>query len=556
MKFNKRTFRNKSRRTVVLLGTTVGLVGLVGAMDRAMAFVPTVASSKKLRRRPMLLFSDPVDQSNRPMPLHLEVNVETDSHPSELEERSSPTIASLVGIVDDQRILFPELSSGEVPRMFSSLVYKKSEDGTLSATHAAGSTVGATALVAGTTVGAGILALPTATAGSGFVPSTVGMTIAWALMTMSGLLIAELSMNRFGETGRPGLGLLDLYESKLGKAWGVVGSVAYFFLHYAMMVAYIAQGGTNFDGFLRSVGLQSLVDIHGSSQLWFAGICWLAMYTAEQSLIEKVNNILVVGVFASFLGILSLGAGSADFEALLNSVNQHPEAVVNSFPILFLSLVYQNVVPTVVAQLEGDRSKVSAAISVGTTIPFVMFVAWNAVILGNVLGVDAPSDVDPVTLLQRSGDGEILSTLVGMFSELALVTSLIGFVYGLLDAITDVTGLPSEGPKFQKWKPWLFAGVFLPPLALSASNPEIFYKALDYGGAFGVSTLFLVLPPIMVWKSRYVLEESGLMTKPMVPMGKIPLVIMLAAAGALIIQQVDEKFEVSNFVQTHWMASS
>jgi tyrosine-specific transport protein len=187
-----------------------------------------------------------------------------------------------------------------------------------------------------------------------------------------------------------------------------------------------------------------------------------------------------------------------------------------------------------------------------------MFVAWNAVILGNVLGVDSPSDVDPVTLLQRGGsdDVETLSTLVGMFSELALVTSLIGFVYGLLDAITDVTGLPSEGPKFQKWKPWLFAGVFVPPLALSASNPEIFYNALDYGGAFGVSTLFLVLPPIMVWKSRYVLEESSLMTKPMVPLGKIPLVFMLVAAGALIIQQVEEKFEITRFVQTLLIASS
>jgi tyrosine-specific transport protein len=107
-----------------------------------------------------------------------------------------------------------------------------------------------------------------------------------------------------------------------------------------------------------------------------------------------------------------------------------------------------------------------------------------------------------------------------------------------------------RGLEFEKWKPWLFAGVFVPPLALSTSNPEIFYSALDYGGAFGVSTLFLVLPPIMVWKSRYVLEGSGLMTKPMVPLGKIPLVFMLAAAGALIIQQVEEKFEVSNFFQT------
>ena len=40
-------------------------------------------------------------------------------------------------------------------------------------------------------------------------------------------------------------------------------------------------------------------------------------------------------------------------------------------------------IPTVVAQLEGDRSKITSAITIGTALPFVMFVTWNAVILGN-----------------------------------------------------------------------------------------------------------------------------------------------------------------------------
>eukprot|EP00543_Licmophora_paradoxa_P010812 CAMPEP_0202468676 /NCGR_PEP_ID=MMETSP1360-20130828/75951_1 /ASSEMBLY_ACC=CAM_ASM_000848 /TAXON_ID=515479 /ORGANISM="Licmophora paradoxa, Strain CCMP2313" /LENGTH=129 /DNA_ID=CAMNT_0049093719 /DNA_START=81 /DNA_END=467 /DNA_ORIENTATION=- len=128
--------------------------------------------------------------------------------------------------------------------------------------------------------------------------------------------------------------------------------------------------------------------------------------------------------------------------------------------------------------------------------PLLMFLAWNAVILGNVMAMDPSTvgTVNPVALLQSSSDtgsGQmVLSTLVGTFSELALITSLIGFVYGLIDALTDVTGIPTEGPVFQKWKPALFAGVFLPPLALSVGNPDIFYSALDYGGAFGVSTLF------------------------------------------------------------------
>ena len=455
------------------------------------------------------------------------------------------SLSSMVGVIDDDRIVFPELSTGEVSRMFSSLEYTRDDEGNLSVRHASGSTIGAAALVAGTTIGAGVLALPAATVGTGFLTSSIAMVVAWFFMASSGLLVAELSLNRFGETGRPGLGILDLYENSLGKAWGLVGSAAYFFLHYAMLVAYIAQGGANLDGLLNSIGLDVLSGIPGMGQLLFVGTGATALYFARASLVENVNNLLVLGVFASFLGILGLGVGSADFGALLNPANQHPAQILGTFPIIILALVYQNVVPTVVTQLEGDRQKITTAILAGTTLPFLMFEAWNAVILGNVLSLGAPSSletIDPVAVLKEGSDGQLLSSLVGCFSELALVTSLVGFVFGLLDALTDVASLPTEGPAYEKLKPMLFAGVFLPPLALAVSSPDIFYQALDYGGSFGVSTLFLLLPPIMVWKQRYSDDQALLTTKPMVPLGKITLGSMGTAAAAMIAQQAFEKF--------------
>ena len=233
-------------------------------------------------------------------------------------------------------------------------------------------------------------------------------------------------------------------------------------------------------------------------------------------------------------------------------MNQHPENVVGAFPILFLALVYQNVVPTVVTQLEGDRTKIQTAIMGGITLPFLMFLAWNAVILGNVLALDstdASLSMDPVAMLQSGANGPLLSTLVSAFSELALITSLIGFVYGLIDALTDVTDLPMDGPPYEKWKPALFAGVFVPPLALSVANPDIFYRALDYGGAFGVSTLFLLLPPFMVWKQRYGEDDTVLTTKPLVPFGKVTLGSMGVAASVLVSQQAFEKFGLADILQ-------
>jgi len=94
--------------------------------------------------------------------------------------------------------------------------------------------------VAGTIIGDGVLPLPTATAPVGFLPSSAALIVAWFYMTISGLLIAELSINRMGETGKLGVGLLEIYKTYLGDGLGKVGSGAYFFLHYAIMVAYLS----------------------------------------------------------------------------------------------------------------------------------------------------------------------------------------------------------------------------------------------------------------------------------------------------------------------------
>jgi tyrosine-specific transport protein len=223
---------------------------------------------------------------------------------------------------------------------------------------------------------------------------------------------------------------------------------------------------------------------------------------------------------------------------------------VDAFPICFLSLVYQNVVPTVVTQLEGDRGKITKSLVIGTSVPLIMFLAWNAVILGNIVNFpDAlQTGLDPISFLRNEGvGGEVLSQLVIVFSELAVTTSLIGFIYGLLDALTDAFQLPVNGPKFNRWKPLLFAGALLPPFLFSLGNPDVFYEALDYGGAFGVSTLFLVLPPIMAWQQRYGENKTTLTVPPMVPFGKIPLGSLWKAAGTLILEQGADKLGVFDF---------
>ena len=72
----------------------------------------------------------------------------------------------------------------------------------------------------------------------------------------------------------------------------------------------------------------------------------------------------------------------------------------------------QNVVPVVATDLEGDLPRIRTAIVLGTAIPLVMFLVWDAVILGciPVLTPGASASVDPLAALTQS------SGLVGVTS--------------------------------------------------------------------------------------------------------------------------------------------
>ena len=78
-------------------------------------------------------------------------------------------------------------------RFFSNVQFVDSEGGDVIVVRKEGSLGAAVALVTGTTVGAGILALPAVSLASGALPSTVALVGCWAYMTSTGLLIAEVN---------------------------------------------------------------------------------------------------------------------------------------------------------------------------------------------------------------------------------------------------------------------------------------------------------------------------------------------------------------------------
>uniref|UniRef100_A0A0G4IB61 Amino acid transporter transmembrane domain-containing protein n=1 Tax=Chromera velia CCMP2878 TaxID=1169474 RepID=A0A0G4IB61_9ALVE len=388
-----------------------------------------------------------------------------------------------------------------------------------------GNLLGASSLVAGTCVGAGILALPATTIQSGALPSTFALVVCWAYMVVTGLLLAEgtLRVKREedlrGEKRDPEEGLeegycslLTLAERALGPVGAGVSGMAYAFIHYALLIAYVAVGGKGLADVLH-------LDSFFGSLAFDVGL-GLLLFFGSEPLVETINSAMVALIVASFCGLLFLIGRDVQPDLLLRSdFSSLPPAV----PIMFVALVYHNVIPTVCSSLKGNVGQIQKAITLGTLLPLVMFVLWNSALLGTVPANAVSPGQNPLALVSEkvsASEAELVGRVTSVFSELAIVTSFIGFVYGLTEFFEDFLRSRAyrddgkelaEGSEksikrrlaFASDRLLSFVVALVPPFLFALGDSSVFFKAIDNAGTFGISTLFGFIPAAVAWRLRY-----------------------------------------------------
>lgn len=99
-------------------------------------------------------------------------------------------------------------------------------------------TLGSVFIVAGTTIGAGMLAMPLAAAGVGFSVTLILLIGLWALMCYTALLLLEVYQHVPADTG-----LGTLAKRYLGRYGQWLTGFSMMFLMYALTAAYISGAG-------------------------------------------------------------------------------------------------------------------------------------------------------------------------------------------------------------------------------------------------------------------------------------------------------------------------
>ncbi|KGK15172.1 tyrosine transporter TyrP [Vibrio navarrensis] len=350
---------------------------------------------------------------------------------------------------------------------------------------------GSTLIIAGTTIGAGMLALPLASAGIGFSISLMIMVSLWALMSFTALLMVEVHQEAHSNAT-----LHTLAKQILGPKGKLLASFSMLFLFYALCAAYIAGGGAQF---ATRVTQWFGVQVDGALATTLFTLLVATIVTIGTSTVDKVNRVLFTLKIVAMIAVLFFLAPNVS-QAYLLSMPLEQGLVVASIPVIFTSFGFHGSIPAIVRYLDGDTGSLRKAILFGSLIPLVIYIFWQIVTLGVVKQDDLVANSALSGLIAQLAitvHQSQLGTLVGVFADLALLTSFLGVSLGLFEFLGDTLKKQQENSNR------VIAAVvtFTPPLGFALFYPQGFITALGYA-AIALTILAIFLPVAMVNKVR------------------------------------------------------
>ncbi|OEF26989.1 aromatic amino acid transporter [Vibrio rumoiensis] len=359
------------------------------------------------------------------------------------------------------------------------------------------SLVGGACIIASVCVGAGMLGLPSAGAGSWTIWSILAITLTMVVMTVSGWLLLE-AFKHYDLHVSFNTVTLDMLGSKVN----FFNNLTVYFVGGILLYAYITSFGLILQG---SLGLESK-----TASVLFVAIASSVVWHSTRA-VDRVSIILIAVMLLSFIfGVFGLTV-KIDMSILMDAVNQQGEYAKYAMallPIALTSFGYHHSVASMRGYY-GEETKAKYAILGGTLIALTLYVIWILSIFGTLpreaFGPVIAQDGNVDVLLKTLGgvvESEKVSQAINIFSVAAILSSFIGVGLGVFDFIADLFHF--EPSKRGRSKTWLVT--FLPPLILSLLFPFGFILAIGYAGA-AATVLTCIIPALLALKSRQ--RENG-----------------------------------------------
>jgi len=366
--------------------------------------------------------------------------------------------------------------------------------------------VGATLLIAGTTIGAGMLALPMASAHLRFGKSVILLFSLWVYMLLAAIVHVEISKGK-------GDSLAKIAGRRLGSIGKYLAGGSFLLLFWSLLSAYISGGSSIVQKEIG--GFPPLIA--------FLYTLLFGVFLAPRTkAVDYMNRFLFLIKCTVFVFMVAGLFPFINAVYLTGTETTPPSVLFSAIPIFFTSFGFHGSLPGLIEYLHGNKKRIYFSIGVGSLIPLLVYVIWQTVtlgILGSNFGFGGDVGLFIAELTSKTGH-PYLGLLANLFAFLAIATSFLGVTLGVFHYISE--WFPKKEKEVFSASGKALLITFAVPLTFSLFYPKGFLFALGFAAIF-LSLLAVVIPSLIA------IREKGLS-----PLYKGFILFMLATGLGVI----------------------
>ncbi|MEI6628653.1 MAG: aromatic amino acid transport family protein [Alphaproteobacteria bacterium] len=360
---------------------------------------------------------------------------------------------------------------------------------------------GALFVVAGTTIGAGMLALPMSVASLGILGGSLLLSALWGVMYLSATIALDLNIH-----AKIGSSIAKLSNDNLGKAAGLIGAATLVLMLNALLVAYTSGASSLIK---TIVDTYTNISISQPMTMTIFTIAMAALVCIDMKILDTGNRIFFAIMMFVFLAMMAVLFGKIQISKPMLGIQEPGVSPwLIAVPLFFTSFGFHGSIPSLVNYCESRSNIIKSAFFWGSFVPLLIYLIWIIGGLSIVYTYDHAvftklvnneADLGVFILsLSNTIDTPWLQSFSWIFSLLAIITSFLGVAIGLFDYYREQLTQVKE--KHQRIVSCVFAlGV---PLLVTLLAKETFMHVLGFAGIF-LSILAVVLPCIIWLKLQH-----------------------------------------------------
>lgn len=366
--------------------------------------------------------------------------------------------------------------------------------------------IGGILLICGTSVGTGILGIPSDTGEAGFVGSLGLFILCWFFSTLAALYYLEIHLWQKSASAN----LLSITQFFFGSQIKKVVWFVYLALLYSLMCTYLLAGSS---WILQSVNYLWHIQLHQTiGMLAFIGLIGLFIFFGIR-VVDHVNRVMSIGLALCYILILWITLPTVDSK-LLAQPAQNILQIPHAIPLLITAFGYSIIVPSLSIYFERNSQELQKTILWGSIVTLVIYILWETATLGNIplhgshglraIAHSFDNGTGVANALMHITASPYLTHILTLFALFAVITSFLGVSMALYHTLSDGLELAVSG-----MSGILLLGLtYLPPIFFLKMIPTGFNQILSWAGML-LAFLMGVLPMLMIFKGRHRMHLKG-----------------------------------------------